>query len=725
MIEIDPRFREMGKVAQRRRRYMLALRIAAALALAGVVGGGLWWGIRPDLGRLWTGDGDMDQQLTQVEDDFDIAPVVMVDSFTSIPGDPLIIPGNDPSAQHQAAVLPVPPDLVPPQSTPAVTGGLSVLQGKLFQQDHTLVARLPATREEFALFQAERGRAALVNASFDPAEQQPGGLVIPGDQLALSGVTFLRPPAERAPLWEELLIEIAVPGTINDLLVRHQFPAGLAAQVSERLERRGDLAAGSVLAVRYRQQQGVRQIIQVSLYDPDGYAGSLALSGAGQLVPAADPWADQPLQRQNDGAGAHLQQRLLDVIYAAALRNNVPPELIGEALSLMSRAYDLEGFADKDDRLTLVLADQADGRKRILFIGVDGLSGGKPCYVVMDDQGQPVCYAPNARISGAGGGSRLIPPVAGVLIQRFVPAQQGADNPVSGEIIWAAPQDTPVLAVAAGRVSDLSVDPVAGGTLSIIHADGAVSHYRGMHSIAAGIAQGGNVAAGARIGAVGKLADLDEPGLAYRLDINGRAVNPMPYMAGGGEVLASDSVEALVIRIIHVESAGNPNARNPLSTASGLGQFIESTWLRMMRSYRPDLVAAMSRAELLNLRFDPDLSRQMVRQLAQENEAFLRVRGHHVTAGRLYLAHFLGPAGADRVLRADPDRSVLATMGAAVINANPFLRGYTNRDLEMWADRKMIQGGGAQVASASVPVSPEMAQYVRRMDAIITEHVGK
>ena len=126
----------------------------------------------------------------------------------------------------------------------------------------------------------------------------------------------------------------------------------------------------------------------------------------------------------------------------------------------------------------------------------------------------------------------------------------------------------------------------------------------------------------------------------------------------------------------------------------------------MVASYRPDLIASLDRRALLDLRFDPDLSRQMVRHLAQENEAFLRQRGHAITAGRLYLAHFLGPAGADAALRADPQASVLQVMGPAVVGANPFLRGYSIGDLRAWADRKMAGQPIAAAMAAKADVWP-------------------
>ena len=194
----------------------------------------------------------------------------------------------------------------------------------------------------------------------------------------------------------------------------------------------------------------------------------------------------------------------------------------------------------------------------------------------------------------------------------------------------------------------------------------------------------------------------------------------MPYFGSGTEALASDSIESLIGHIIRVESAGNAAARNPRSTATGLGQFIESTWLRMMRSYRPDLVVSLSRAELLNLRLDPDMSRQMVRHLAQENEGYLRARGHGISAGRLYLAHFLGPAGADIALRADPAQSVDSVMGAAVVSANPFLRGWSIAELQNWAERKMTGSASAPavVVVPETPASPQIRAFMAEMDRL-------
>lgn len=159
---------------------------------------------------------------------------------------------------------------------------------------------------------------------------------------------------------------------------------------------------------------------------------------------------------------------------------------------------------------------------------------------------------------------------------------------------------------------------------------------------------------------------------------------------------------SLLDRIIQVESGGNNNAKNPNSSATGPSQFIQATWLDMLSRHRPDLVQGKSKEEVLALRSDPALSREMTGAYAAENGAMLSKAGLPVTPGTTYLAHFAGPKGAVGVLQADPSAPVGAVLGEAAVRANPFLKGMTVADLRAWADRKM----GAQPSQPSQPVQP-------------------
>lgn len=155
----------------------------------------------------------------------------------------------------------------------------------------------------------------------------------------------------------------------------------------------------------------------------------------------------------------------------------------------------------------------------------------------------------------------------------------------------------------------------------------------------------------------------------------------------------------LIDSIIGAESGGNPNARNPNSSAAGPGQFIDSTWLTTIRGIRPDL-AEQPDSALLAMKTDPQLARQATEAYAQQNQAVLAKAGLPVNDGNTYLAHFAGPQGAVSVLQAHPDAPVADILGPGVVRANPFLAKMTAADLQAWAARKV---GGQQPQAAPAP----------------------
>jgi hypothetical protein len=153
----------------------------------------------------------------------------------------------------------------------------------------------------------------------------------------------------------------------------------------------------------------------------------------------------------------------------------------------------------------------------------------------------------------------------------------------------------------------------------------------------------------------------------------------------------------LLDSIIGAESGGDPNARNPNSSASGPSQFLDGTWIDTIAKHRPDLAASMSPQELIGLKSDPTLSRDMTAAYAADNAALLTKAGLPVTPGSQYLAHFAGPGGAVGLLNADPSTPAGAILGPAVVKANPFLANMTAGDVAAWAARKV---GGAPAAPA-------------------------
>lgn len=187
---------------------------------------------------------------------------------------------------------------------------------------------------------------------------------------------------------------------------------------------------------------------------------------------------------------------------------------------------------------------------------------------------------------------------------------------------------------------------------------------------------------------------------------------PEQFMAETGtaeNVTGEGAVNRVVQKIIGVESGGNASAKNPNSSASGLGQFIDSTWLTTVRKYRPDL-AGQSDSALLAMKTDPALGREMTTRFTEENANGLKSNGVAVTPGNLYLAHFAGLGGAIRVNTASDGESVAAVLGPSVVKANSFLQGKTVGDLKQWAAKKM---GG--------PVAPNVAGNPAYKDLSIDE----
>src|SRR3546814_6232295 len=72
------------------------------------------------------------------------------------------------------------------------------------------------------------------------------------------------------------------------------------------------------------------------------------------------------------------------------------------------------------------------------------------------------------------------------------------------------------------------------------------------------------------------------------------------------------------------------------SSATGPAQFVDETWLEMLRKHRPDL-AALPRPEALGLRTDPDLSKAMAEAYAVENARGLYESGLPVTEQTVYM----------------------------------------------------------------------------------------
>lgn len=135
-------------------------------------------------------------------------------------------------------------------------------------------------------------------------------------------------------------------------------------------------------------------------------------------------------------------------------------------------------------------------------------------------------------------------------------------------------------------------------------------------------------------------------------------------------------------QVAGIESGGDPFARNRRSSATGLFQFIDSTWLdQLSRSPMAGQFAGMSRDQLLALRNDPNLSRMLAAQYLRTDIApGLASAGFDTTNANLYAGLHFGRGGAVQLLRtlqSNPTATFESVFGAnsRVMQANPTLMG--------------------------------------------------
>jgi murein DD-endopeptidase MepM/ murein hydrolase activator NlpD len=453
--------------------------------------------------------------------------------------------------------------------------------------------------------------------------------------------------------------------------------------------------------------------VQFALFKDGMFVGALAISEVDSYVQAANPWYGQdPFQAADEAQGGG-KQRLLDVIYGAAVRNELPTTVAGEIIMLLSRKHDLEQSATGIETIQVLYASKARDRKsglgKVLYVRVErGTEDALECFSF---QLQP--KKPFECITGAGDGATtggMTTPIRGVLDRKFGPGK----DPVTKKkrmfygVEWIAPPGTAVVAAFAGKVVFAGRDPKLGNIVKLSHDGGQMTLYGKLKAVADGMTEGRAVRAGQRLGTVGLTEGASDSRLYFELQRGRQPVDPFgEYQA---RVEKGTAVDSFVYRITTIESGNNCKAKNPLSTAAGLGQFIESTWLRILRDYRPDLVAGRSRSEILDLRYDCAIALAMTTALTRENASYIRSRGHIVTPGNLYLAHFLGPGGAATALGTPPDAPVLNVFGASVVRANPFLEGRSTAWLIEWAAKKMAGKGKAPVIAASQGTATAKAQ---------------
>lgn len=143
-----------------------------------------------------------------------------------------------------------------------------------------------------------------------------------------------------------------------------------------------------------------------------------------------------------------------------------------------------------------------------------------------------------------------------------------------------------------------------------------------------------------------------------------------------------------------IESSLDPNARAAGSSAAGLFQFTNATWLNTLERHGAKhgydwasaaisngrIVEPALAGQIMQLRYDPAASALMAGELVGDNRVDLaRALGRQPDRAELYLGHFLGSGDASRFIAAlgeNPDAMATALFPrASAANPGIFLNG--------------------------------------------------
>lgn len=184
------------------------------------------------------------------------------------------------------------------------------------------------------------------------------------------------------------------------------------------------------------------------------------------------------------------------------------------------------------------------------------------------------------------------------------------------------------------------------------------------------------------------------------------------------------------------ESNFKPNAKAKTSSAAGLFQFIESTWLQTVKEqggrfglekYNPHIFQTESgryyvpnreiRSEILGLRHNPEVSALMAGAFTQQNADYVGSRlGREPSQGELYIAHFLGANGATKLITLaskDPNARADAHFPqAAKANRSIFYSHRQARSVQQVYDQLVSDHSklGAMTMAVSTPAQSRPAE---------------
>jgi hypothetical protein len=193
------------------------------------------------------------------------------------------------------------------------------------------------------------------------------------------------------------------------------------------------------------------------------------------------------------------------------------------------------------------------------------------------------------------------------------------------------------------------------------------------------------------------------------------------------------------------ESSLNPDAKASTSSATGLFQFVEQTWLGTLQRHGADhglgqyansitlgkdghysVADKGLRREILALRKDPKIASLMAGELTNDMRTDMETSlGRGVSAGELYVAHFLGPQSAVKMIRTAETSpgTTAASLFADAAQSNStifYARNGQARSVASVLEALKSRHAGTQLPPTSHPAAPSVATMVAQ-DAMQVE----
>lgn len=170
-----------------------------------------------------------------------------------------------------------------------------------------------------------------------------------------------------------------------------------------------------------------------------------------------------------------------------------------------------------------------------------------------------------------------------------------------------------------------------------------------------------------------RFANVDIPPLEPPKNREGLYGKKALFVDGQAPYVDDSSNKDYYERVRFLESSNRSNIKAATSSAYGPYQFTKSTWNKYVKK--------LGKNYTLEDRADHNKALEIVREYTNDNRVFLeKGLGRLVDDAELYMAHFLGPSGAKKLLQAKDDSLAHKLFPAAASsNKNIFFVRGSNR----------------------------------------------